>query len=172
MLSYFSSLALAVSLVGAMPADQSVESDYGKALEATKQSARPLLVVLETPDQKLLSDAELTKEDSVLAKYDICRVDASTEYGKKVAAAFGASAFPYEAIIDREGKEVLYRHAGSQSIEQINDTLERFQLGVQPKEVRVMKPVQTQPSYQPAYSQPAYQAYNPTSNCPSCQRGW
>ncbi|MEM6655912.1 MAG: hypothetical protein AAF596_08930, partial [Planctomycetota bacterium] len=104
MLATLSTLITAAALT-ASPTTLRWEADYGKALTQTRGDSRPLLIVMDKPgveDQQvpetLLSDAG---DETPLAKYDLCHVDVTTEYGKAVAEAFRAKEFPYFAIIDK-----------------------------------------------------------------------
>ena len=94
---------------------------YGKAKLRATAAKRPMVVVIEDP-----SDVSKRMDDQVLAtgtlqklnKYQLCRVDASTPYGKRVAEAFGADRLPFTAVTDREVKQITYRKAGKMSSEQ------------------------------------------------------
>ncbi|MEM9660163.1 MAG: hypothetical protein AAF961_17500, partial [Planctomycetota bacterium] len=97
--------------------EQQWESDYGKALAATRKVNRPLLVVIDKPsDEKArLGDKLLNVEGEygkLLKSYELCHVDAATEYGRKVAQSFGAKSFPHTSIIDKTGAVVLFKKAG------------------------------------------------------------
>lgn len=126
MLSTLVSATIAASLMAAVPAaaPQSApqwEADYGKALQATRADDQPLLIVLEQPAttensvQQVAHTAEAisAEESQLLASYQLCKVDVSTEYGKKVAQSFGATSFPHTAIIDRTGSVIIYSKTGS-----------------------------------------------------------
>ncbi len=94
---------------------------YGKAKSQATVARRPLVVVIEDP-----SDAAKRMDDQALAmstleklnEYQLCRVDASTPYGKRVAEAFGAKQLPFTAITDREVRQITYSKAGQMSSEQ------------------------------------------------------
>jgi hypothetical protein len=79
------------------------QADYGEALAATRQDDRPLLVVLDVPDDpKSAVETEQFEiegeQGKLLESYQLCHVDVSTKYGKKVAEAFRAKQFPFTAI--------------------------------------------------------------------------
>ena len=81
---------------------------------------RPLLVVLDVPsDPKSAAEPKQLAEEGdyadVLQSYQLCRVDVSSQYGKKVAKAFGANEFPFRAIIDKTGKVILCKKLGKLS---------------------------------------------------------
>ena len=80
----------------------------------------------------LAADGE---QAELLKSYRLCRVDVSTEYGKKVAEAFGATQFPHTAIIDKTGASVLFKKSGQIAGDQWQSTLTKFEKGVQPQTV-------------------------------------
>src|SRR6185295_15487382 len=108
MVHYLAATLLAVTTFASTPTKVEWQADYGKALEATRSDQRPLLVVLDIPSnpQASLADGLLSTEGDqakLLASYELCHVDVSTEYGKRVAQAFKATQFPHTTIIDRTG---------------------------------------------------------------------
>ncbi|MBX3424819.1 MAG: hypothetical protein KF688_03980 [Pirellulales bacterium] len=142
-------------------------SDYGQALEATRRDERPLLVVLESPrdEEKALDDDVLAAaSDKLLSKYDLCRVDATTSYGKQVAESFRAKQLPHVAIIDKSGSVVLHKQAGQPSAAEFKSALEKHQLGLRSAAV-----VQTSYFRGDGALQPS-SAVNSPGYCPSCQR--
>jgi hypothetical protein len=149
------------------------EADYGKALAKTRATDnQPLLVVLEKPssDSEQLTPAILAstsdKESTgtpVLEAYRLCRIDASSEYGKKVAEVFDAEAFPFVAIIDRTGSVILHSQSGPVDAEAFGAKLTQYQDGKRPVRVQVARP-----SYDEDFSMPVYS--QPSSSCPNCQR--
>jgi hypothetical protein len=160
------------------------QADYGQALAETRSEERPLVVVLDDPacEDQSVDRALLTGQDSakLLAKYELCHVDVSTEYGQAVAKVFNVKSYPHVAIIDREGKSILHRHAGPIDANAWKSTLEQYQAGVnQPRHV-VAKPVVSELSAaQPmTYTPPADEFSMPTVNyapkpyCAKCQRGY
>lgn len=141
------------------------QSDYGKALEASRADSRPLLIVLDNPSdpQAAAAEDQLAAEgeqEELLGAYECCHVDVTTEYGKKVADAFKAEEFPFAAIIDKTGSVVLHKAAGKVSNEEWHATLATYKTGERTKVIQtsffrggeVTSSVQS-PSY-----------------CPSCQR--
>ena len=74
---------------------------------------------------------------ALLAPYELCRVDVTTEYGKRVAAAFKVSEFPYTAIIDRTASVILYRKTGRFDTAQWASTLIHYQNGDHPRQARI-----------------------------------
>ena len=102
------------------PASTTWLDDYGTALQVARLTQRPLLVVLENPhekDQRLGEVADDERLAGLLSKFELCRVDVTTDYGKQVAEAYGATTFPYTAITDRRCRSVVFRGAGKASPE-------------------------------------------------------
>lgn len=50
--------------------------------------------------------------EALLWHYDLCRVDISSSYGKKIAQVFHATQFPQTTIIDRTGSVIIYQRVG------------------------------------------------------------
>lgn len=126
--------ALAASTVSSDSGSLQWQADYGKALAATRDEERPLLVVLDVPDDpKEALEAEQLEskgeQGKLLGSYELCHVDVSTKYGKKVAEAFRAKEFPFTAIIDRTGSFVLAKQSGPISSEEWLETLARYREG-------------------------------------------
>ncbi len=136
MVSSFAAVVVAVSAVSSGAHTVQWQADYGKALAATRQDDRPLLVVLDIPgDPKAAVETEHFeiegKQGKLLGAYQLCHVDVSTKYGKKVAEAFRAKQFPFTAIIDKTGSIVLVKKAGQISSDQWQETLAKYQKGEQ-----------------------------------------
>jgi hypothetical protein len=120
MINFVATATLAIGLVASAPKAPQWESSYGKALEETRAGQDPLLVVLDKPNSKeariepaLLSENKATSDNAKLLKpYRLCHVDATTEYGQKVAKAFNAKEFPHVAIIDKTGSMVIFKKTG------------------------------------------------------------
>lgn len=173
MVSYLATATLAISLLTSTPQPPEWQSDYGKALEATRAGEQPLLVVLDEPESeaKHLDAAYLSEgkiegpEFELLQPYRLCHVDASTEYGKKVAKAFDVKKFPHTAIIDKTGSVVIFAKSGQIASNDWAKTLKKFESGDRPsskaKHVSY-KVMADDDSSAPAYRNPGY--------CPSCQR--
>ena len=184
---------LMLAAVAALSADAPKadwHADYGVALEETKQENQPLLVVMDIPGDDAQSlDPELLKAEGgalPLAKYALCHIDASTEYGKKVAEGFKVTEFPHVAIIDKSGSVILHRVEGDVEKAEWLSVLLKHQEGQRVGQPRytVAKPVVSQPA---VVAQPtttvAPTTYTPTVNptisypsapvsqpyCPSCQ---
>lgn len=178
MLSTWMLAAVAAGLTAGAETQDNWHADYGKALAETKQDHQPLLVVLDIPsdETKRFDPSLLTAEGGALPldNYALCHIDASTEYGQKVAAGFKVTSFPHVAIIDQSGSVILRRVAGEVSKDEWLSVLTKHQAGERTGQTRhtVAKPVISTvqpattytPSIQPAASYPSAQPY-----CPSCQ---
>jgi len=168
MLQYLAAATIAATTLAATPGKVQWQADYGKALAATRTDHRPLLVVLDNPTvpQAHLDDALLKAEGEqgkLLTSYRLCRIDATTEYGQKVAKAFGATQLPHTAIIDRTGSVVLFKQPGQIAATEWNATLAKYQEGNRQTTY-----------YRGAAGQPVFQNMQPVaaskSYCPACQR--
>jgi hypothetical protein len=121
MLCYLATATLAIGALLAAPEQIKWESSYGKALEASRAADAPLLVVLDKPKSKdarlspeLLNAKKAESSDGALLKpYQLCHIDVTTSYGKKVAKAFHATTFPQVSIIDKTGKTVIFTKTGN-----------------------------------------------------------
>ena len=130
MISYLAT-ALLAAVAATAPTAQPIQwqSDYGKALAATRADDLPLLVVLDKPavaearlDPALLGEGDKTADAHAdLRDYQLCHVDVSTEYGRKVADAFHAKKFPFTAIIDKTGRIIVFSKTGKINADQWND---------------------------------------------------
>jgi hypothetical protein len=177
MITYLAITLLAVVSVTAPPQPLHWESDYGKALKATRVDALPLLVVLDKPgvedsrlDPTLLGEGSPAgKEGQNLLAFRLCHVDVTTEYGQKVADAFHAQEFPYTAIIDKTGSVVIFSEAGKISASEWDDILNTYKDGVQPGSATISH-VSYKVSDDSATIQKPSTSISNGSYCPSCQR--
>lgn len=166
----------ALGLTAAQAPSPQWQSDYATALEQTRSDDRPLLMVIDQPGQQ---DASLSQEvlnsnaDGALADYDLCHVDASTEYGAKVAKAFGTTSYPYIAFIDKSGKKILHSESGKLDTAKWNELVGKYRAGNLPARVSVSKPVvTTSPVSTTVRNYDSYQQYMPQAKpyCAKCQR--
>lgn len=138
----FAAVTLAAGAL-AQDAGPQWKSSYADAYHASRTARRPLLVVIEKPAQQnypvgqaAFARSEVSaQEAALLASYELCRIDANTENGEKVAQAFGATQFPYVAITDRNLEVLLVQHAGGMSQDQWLATLAAHRTGVRPEPV-------------------------------------
>lgn len=132
----YSWILAACFIAGASPS-QNWLPDYGEALEATRQSQRPLLIVIDQ-QPKWLAHIEPVSEVgqpvpvSLLQKYTLCHVDATTPYGKAVAQAFRAPTLPATVIIDKTGAVQLAKKTGRLSASALTSMLTAHQAGERP----------------------------------------
>jgi len=113
-------MAAGVLLTAGMASANEWMSDYGTALESTRRAEKPLIVVLEKPSEPGARIGQVSQSSDpigsiLLTPYTLCRIDVTTPLGAKVAEAFGASKFPYTAITDKQGKQIIYRNSGAYS---------------------------------------------------------
>jgi hypothetical protein len=93
------------------------KKNYGTAKDAAQAARCPLVVVIENSEVagEKLDDERMTEENRLKIKqkkFELCRVDISTKYGKLVAEAFGAKKLPFVAISDRSTKSIVFRKSG------------------------------------------------------------
>lgn len=171
MLSFLATFTAAIGLVSAAPQAPQWHSDYGTALKETREDHRPLLVVIDTPaDAKSRIAPELLNGEAseALQPYELCHVDASTEYGKKVAKVFQANKFPYVAVIDNSGSVILHSQSGNVTAKAWNALLAKHKSG----ERTVTKQATSRPQAQ--YDFPSDFSYPGSTKpyCARCQRGY
>jgi len=174
--------AIAMSSAVASTHSAQWQTDYGKALAETRADDRPLLVVLDVPSDPKAAAQDKQLKTEKLTSYRLCHIDASTEYGQKVAKVFKAEKFPFTAIIDKTGSIVLHKQQGQLTDAQWNETLSTYQSG----ERTALQDTSAHREYTSAYrgayrgqviesgsmfSDPAARSTitNP-SYCPSCQQ--
>lgn len=132
----FAAVAVATSVL-AQGAAPEWKSSYAEAYHAGKNARRPVLVVIDKPaeaayriDQASFTRGEVAADErALLANYELCHIDAGTEYGQKIAKRFGATQFPYVAITDRGVDVLLVEHTGRMSQDQWMATLAKYRTG-------------------------------------------
>jgi hypothetical protein len=137
MVSILATAIVSVGMLAGTAQPPQWEASYGKALEATRSGGAPLLVVLDKPDSRsariepalLSQDSATGQEAELLRPYQLCHVDVTSEYGRKVARAFRADRFPHVAIIDRTGSQVIFRRSGPVSANEWEQILTRHRNG-------------------------------------------
>jgi len=115
-------------------------SDYGAALNAAKAERKPLVVVIENPGDRAVRFDETSfspqqPSSPLLAKYKLCRIDASSAYGQAVAKAFRASSLPLTSIIDKTGSVQIFVKQGALSAAEWHAALATYQSGARPEPV-------------------------------------
>ncbi|QDU58037.1 thioredoxin domain-containing protein [Aeoliella mucimassa] len=176
MLHYFALVTVAFGLSANEPAAPQWSSDYAEALKQTRSDDRPMLVVIDEPgtaEHSLNEEILNNMADGALADYQLCHIDATTKYGKKVAEAFKTTSFPYMAITDKDGKVIVHSQSGDVSAEQWSEVLGKFRTGELPVRRVVAKPVINE---QPVTTYPTYEGYPSYGSakpyCAKCQRGY
>ncbi|MEK6233863.1 MAG: hypothetical protein N2C14_04045, partial [Planctomycetales bacterium] len=110
-------------------------ASYGEALKQTRSQQVPLLIVLDDPasEEDRLEQIQTMSDDpshaKLLGNYKLCRVNVSTDYGKKVAGAFQVAKFPHTVVIDRTGTWQLFKKTGRISTQEWVATLETHKEG-------------------------------------------
>jgi hypothetical protein len=174
-------MLLAVLGTGQAASDQTTSaannawlSDYGVALQRTKETGKPLLIVIDLPgnsaarieqiryspgdsgdkaadkkaaDKKAADEATDSASADLLKYYVVCRIDASSKYGQAVAQAFETTTLPYTAIIDKRAERILFSKAGQFTANEWTTTLTSYWRGE-----RLV-------SYRPVVSQPVQAAF-------------
>jgi hypothetical protein len=126
---------VAAGLVGQTPDAPQWHTDYGVALAATKRAERPLLVVIDEPNRpdhriEQVSARLERAQAELLAAYELCHIDATTQYGRQVAESFKVREYPHTAIIDRTGSVILHQQSGQFTAQRWAATLATFKSGV------------------------------------------
>lgn len=127
---------LAAAGTGMSPRSSRWNTNYGDALAAARCAQRPLIVVLEEPTAesgrlKALADARI---QPVLKHYEVCRVDITSDYGRKVAEVYGAHSVPYSVITDKNCRQIVYRGEGNFTSEYWLSTLETHKGDLNPSQ--------------------------------------
>lgn len=113
---------------GTQGASPAWSGDYGKALAMARASRKPLIVLIEkTEDPNQCVDVAETfgagEHEDVTVKFELCRVNASTQYGQELAKSFGVYQFPFTAISTRDGMRIAYRRQGPITSDQFQAAL-------------------------------------------------
>jgi hypothetical protein len=172
MMSYIATATLAVGLLATTPQAPVWQASYGKALEATREGNQPLLVVLDKPtsddakvEPALLSEGSISGQAvEALKPYQLCHVDVTSEYGKKVAEAFHAKTFPAVAIIDKTGSVIIHRQTGKIDTAGWVKMLNEHKNGLRPTAKTV-----SHVSYKAVMASPYQGVTTGRPYCPSCQ---
>ena len=99
---------------------------------------------------------------AALKPFNVCHVDVSTDYGRKVAEAFHATSFPHTAIIDKTGAVVIHKQPGKVAADQWQSMLVKYQDGQQA--------VAQTSYYRGAVATSGTVMGTMYPNCPACQR--
>ncbi len=166
MINSLAAFTITMSALAATPQPLQWQADYGKALAATRSDDRPLVVVLDVPsDPKVSMEKKLAASEKAQAEllnsYQRCHIDVTTEYGKKVAKVFGATQFPFTAIIDKTGSVILSKKLGKLTDSEWKETLATYQKGERVNRASLHTTFFRGDGTSPSITSPSY--------CPSCQ---
>lgn len=154
---FLASFTLSTLLLTQSASPPAYPTDYDAALRAARSQNRPLLVVIDCVAEsdgrvEQLSTPGDKAQAELLAKYQVCRIDVKTEYGRRAAQAFGAKLYPFTAVIDRTGSVILYEKSGRFTSDAWTSTLVAHQHGVAPQQAPVIfsSEQRVEPIFQPA----------------------
>jgi len=112
-------MASVVAACALLPSESELRwiDDYGAALEASRTLQKPLLIVIDdsSHSESQFQHAGVTQGEEnadLLEEYVLCRVDVTTDYGKRVADVFKVEQYPFAAITDKVGEKIVYRKNG------------------------------------------------------------
>jgi hypothetical protein len=155
-------LMLLVMSTGVQATELSWLTNYGDAMKLARTTARPLLLVISRDDLlpvsvNRLSPSQATQSShDLLGAYVLCRIDANSGYGKRVAEAFRVTEFPHSVIIDKTTKRILYSKTGEATDEAWKVTLTKYQGEATLHEVVELQPQTTVRSPSRAYRETYY----------------
>jgi hypothetical protein len=140
-------------------------TSYRKAWDAAKASQRPLLVVLNPPQEEWEQHepvkVEMLREDAAvdaaLQGYVVAEIDTGAEHGRRVAEVFGNPSLPRIVVIDDHQQHQLFATSDPVSHDMLRSVLERSRRGVVTTPT-VIPPVEI------GWLPPAI------SDCPNCRR--
>ena len=144
------------------PSTKTTFESYTQAWHTAREVERPMLVVLNPPQDAEhggISVGELQSDEAIqplLEKYVVAVIDTGTAHGQKVREIFKADTLPRVVVIDKKQEWQVFRSSENLSHERIAKALEQHQDG------NSSRPnVEIRWAQQPATS---------NSYCPSCQR--
>ncbi len=121
-------ISLLLIALAANPASSHVapvlwSDNYTEALKQTQETDKPLLVVIHDPQHaksrsKYATDKPDATQAELLKHYELCRIDGTSEHGKKVVDAFQVESMPFMAVIDKSGTSVLCQYTGQLELEE------------------------------------------------------
>jgi hypothetical protein len=143
----------------AAPADSEMLTDYAQAISEGKAARKPLAVFIGSGEagwNKVCKDGKIGDEVKALCNDYVCvYVDAGTETGKKLAAAFDAPEGVGLVISNRAGDRQAFAHAGTLSGGDLKGCLKKYSDAnyVAQGTESVNGPIQQQSYYQPNQQQ-------------------
>lgn len=121
-----SALLLSCTILGSLGFFPQTNESYSESLQAARDGGRPLIVVLENPGKSERHAKSLYANWHLLRHFEICRLDATSPYGQKIADIYGATELPYTVITDRTCQEISFRGVGQFSTRSWEATLRRY----------------------------------------------
>ena len=117
MLSRFAILILAVTTTGfnkEVDAQLQWKNHIGSQTRSAVTEKRPLIVVIEDSAKESVGDHNLAgKSKDVLSKqFELVKVDVRTNYGRRVAKAFGAKELPFTVVTNGDSGDIVFRKSG------------------------------------------------------------
>ena len=184
MISYLATATLAIGVLASAPQPVEWQAGYGGALGAPpgggqhggrgRGGPKPARRRNEPNSADARIEPALLREGEaegleveLLDDYNLCHVDVTTDYGKKVAKAFKAKRFPHLAIIDRTGSVILFSKSGKIDAPEFETVLTKHRDGIRPAVRRVSYKLSDGTTGSTEEAKPVYR--NP-GYCPSCQR--
>ena len=126
-------LLLLVTSTSLQANESSWLTNYGDAMKLARTTARPLLLVIHRDDRLPASSDRSSPgqaaqpSQDLLNAYVLCKIDANSGYGKRVAEAFRVTEFPHSVIIDKTTKKILVSKPGQATDETWKVTLTKYQ---------------------------------------------
>lgn len=96
------------------------------SLRQAKATQRPLIVVLENPRDLNQVATKLYANRQLLQRFELCRLDVNSAYGREVAAVMNATELPFAAITDAKCQSISFRSSGNFSRKHWQNTLELY----------------------------------------------
>jgi thioredoxin-related protein len=122
---FFVTTKLSLQLIALLPPMLGITTNYFQTCHSAHGAGKSLVVIIEhtrQPNGQLangqLANGQLANGQLARAKqarmfahadaFQVCRIDASTNSGARIAASYGATKFPFAVVTNSEG-EIVYR---------------------------------------------------------------
>ncbi len=125
-------LVLGAALSQAAPTETVWHQNYGDSLKQVREVDKPLFIVFGSASSefgKMTDNGPFVNtqiEERLSADYVRLYVNPESERGKTLTKLFKVETFPFIAVIDRSGKQQVYRRAGSHTPERIDSLLAQY----------------------------------------------
>ena len=105
-------LLFAAALSALSPGLSTTTTSYFNAAKLAQASGSPLLVIIEDPSSTSHRPIDLNalRSNNRPLEAQVCRIDANTQFGAKLAESYGVQSLPYAVITNGEG-DIIYRGA-------------------------------------------------------------